>query len=107
MEDAISDLLALIDNNYPHAKPTRNNEYAHIIDFKNRYLSSMNESEIEQFLVDTLNELESDPRIFNSFFWLADRFLPAFRFNTQEILDSGLVKRNESALKKYARSRHG
>ena len=105
MKLEVLDFLALIENKYPHMRPRRDNEYAHIEDFKQRYLKSLSSVEIEDLVLEVLNSLEKDPWKFNNFFWLVDRFSPEFRYKTEEYIKSGRVTNNLNVLKNYAKAR--
>ncbi len=105
MKTEVLDFLALIENKYPHVKPSRDNEYAHIEDFKQRYLKFLSSVEIEDLALEVLNCLEKDPWTFNSFFWLVDRFSPDFRYKAEEYIKSGRVTNNLGVLKNYAKTR--
>lgn len=105
MKPCVSEFLALIEGKYPHAKPRNDNEYAHVEDFKERHLKCLTEADIEDLLLEVLNNLDSEPWTFNSYFWFVDCFFPEFRYRTEKYISSGKVQKNLGALKNYSKSR--
>ena len=104
--EAIKYFALLLNNNYPHVKPGRDNEYAHVNDYKSRYLDTLSSNDIESVLLSTFNGLEYEHRIVNYFFWLADAYYPDFKYKANEYIDSGLVFNNVGALKARAKRKH-
>ncbi|WP_114735997.1 hypothetical protein [Vibrio cholerae] len=101
----ISDFIALVEREYPHVKPRRDNEHAPLEDFINRHLQGKNPPEIDDLIIEVLNKLQPDPWRFNDFFWLVEQISPDFRYKTEEVIYSGKVKANVNALKNYAKHR--
>ncbi|MBQ4864762.1 hypothetical protein J8L98_24050, partial [Pseudoalteromonas sp. MMG013] len=101
MKESVKNFLDLIENNYQHVRPSRENEYAHIQDYKARYLSPLYMDEIDDILLEVLDILQPDHRKFNDYFWLVDKFQPDFLYNTEEYIKSGRIKNNLGALRKH------
>lgn len=105
MNTTISDFIFLVEHEYPHVKSRRDNEHAPVEDFINRHLQGKSSLEIDDLIIEVLNKLQPDPWRFSDFFWLVDKISPDFRYKTEEIISSGKVKANVSALKNYAKRR--